>query len=38
MTIRLSQKGNFEGDLFIKVQVKKSQVFGREGNNAVSEV
>lgn len=38
MTIKLSNKGNFDGDLYVKVQVKKSSIFGREGNNAVSEM
>ena len=38
MTIRLAKKGNFNGDLAVKVQVRKSPVFGREGHNAVSEL
>ena len=36
MTIKLPKKGNFDGDLLVKVQVRKSSVFGREGHNAVS--
>jgi molecular chaperone DnaJ len=36
MAIKLSKKGNFDGDLIIKVSVKKSPLFGREGQNAVS--
>jgi len=29
MTIKLNQKGNFNGDLFLKIHVKKSNVFTR---------
>jgi DnaJ-class molecular chaperone len=29
MTIKLTSKGNFNGDLYVKVQVKKSHIFGR---------
>lgn len=36
MTIKLQKKGNFDGDLIIKVQVRKSTIFVREGHNAVS--
>jgi molecular chaperone DnaJ len=38
MTLKLQKKGNFLGDLIIKVQVRKSAAFGREGHNAVSEL
>jgi molecular chaperone DnaJ len=38
MVIKLPKKGNFDGDLLVKVQVRKSSVFGREGHNAVSEL
>jgi DnaJ-class molecular chaperone len=38
MTIKLSHKGNFNGDLFLKVHVKKSSIFTREGHNALSEL
>lgn len=38
MTIKLSKKGNFNSDLAVKVQVRKSPIFGREGHNAVSEL
>lgn len=38
MTIKLPKKGNYDGDLLVKVQVRKSSVFGREGHNAVSEL
>ena len=36
MSLKLPKKGNFDGDLIVKVQVKKSSIFGREGLNAVS--
>jgi len=29
MTMKLNNKGNFDGDLYIKVQVKKSHIFAR---------
>ena len=29
MTIKLNQKGNFNGDLFLKIHVKKSSIFTR---------
>lgn len=29
MTIKLNHKGNFNGDLFLKVHVKKSSIFTR---------
>ena len=29
MTIKMPKKGNFDGDLFLKVHVKKSNTFGR---------
>lgn len=38
MTIKLAKKGNFNGDLAVKVQVRKSPVFGREGHHSVSEL
>jgi DnaJ-class molecular chaperone len=38
MTLKLPRKGNFDGDLIVKIQVKKSLNFGREGHNAVSEL
>jgi molecular chaperone DnaJ len=38
MTIKLAGKGNFNGDLFLKVQVKKSAVFKRAGVNALSDL
>ena len=36
MTIQLSGKGNFSNDLYLKVSVKKSSIFIREGINVVS--
>lgn len=36
MTIKLPGKGNFNGDLFLKVQVKRSSTFQRAGVNAHS--
>ena len=38
MTIKLSNKGNFNGDLYLKVQVRKSANFKRVGVNALSEI
>ena len=38
MTIKLAGKGNFGGDLFLKVQVRKSVNFKRVGVNALSEL
>ena len=38
MTIKLSNKGNFNGDLFLKMQVKKNPSFQRAGVNALSEL
>ena len=38
MTIKLSKKGNFDGDLYLKVQVRKSQTFKRAGVNVQSEM
>jgi len=29
MTINLSHKGHFDGDLYLKIHVKKSHIFGR---------
>ncbi len=37
-TIKLSKKGNFEGDLLIKISVRKHRDFVREGNNVKSEL
>ena len=36
MTIKLAGKGNFNGDLFMKIQVRKSSKFRRVGNNVHS--
>ena len=36
MTIKLTGKGNFNGDLYLKMQVRKSLNFKRVGNNALS--
>lgn len=36
MSLKIPNKGNFDGDLIVKVQVKKSALFGREGLNAIS--
>ncbi len=36
MSLKFPRKGNFEGDLIVKIQVKKSAIFGREGLNATS--
>lgn len=38
MTIKLPKKGNFDGDLLVKVQVRKSPMFTREGHNVLSEL
>lgn len=38
MTMKFQKKGNFDGDLMIKVQVRKSPTFGREGHHAVSDL
>ena len=38
MTVKLSNKGNFDGDLNMKIQVRKSSVFKRSGVNALSEM
>ena len=38
MTIKLSNKGNFNGDLYLKVQVRKSANFKRVEVNALSEI
>ena len=38
MTIKLSNKGNFNGDLFLKLQVKKSNNFKRVGINVLSDI
>lgn len=38
MTIKMSNKGNFDGDLYLKVQVRKSSNFKRVGLNALSEL
>ena len=38
MTIKLSNKGNFNGDLYLKIHVKKSNIYGRQGHNAVSDL
>ena len=38
MTIKLTGKGNFEGDLLLKVQIRTSTVFKRLGVNALSEL
>lgn len=38
MTIKLSKKGNMDGDLYVKVQISKSSVFAREGNNATMQL
>ena len=35
-TIKLSGKGNFNGDLLIKINVRKHREFIREGNNVKS--
>jgi molecular chaperone DnaJ len=37
-TIRLSKQGNFEGDLLLKISVRKHREFIREGNNVKTEV
>ena len=38
MVLKLVNKGNFDGDLIIKVQVKRSYVYGRQGSNAVTDM
>lgn len=38
MTIKLTGKGNFSGDVYLKMQIKKSPVFQRAGINALSEL
>lgn len=38
MTIKLSNKGNFNGDIYLKVQVKKNPNFQRAGINALSDL
>lgn len=38
MVLKLLKKGNFDGDLLIKVQVKRSHVFGRQGSNSVTDM
>ena len=38
MTIKLTGKGHFGGDLFLKIQVRKSPVFRRVGANALSDL
>jgi molecular chaperone DnaJ len=37
-TIRLIKQGNFEGDLLLKISVRKHREFIREGNNVKTEV
>lgn len=37
-TIKLSKKGNFDGDLLIKISVRKHREFVREGNNVKTEL
>jgi hypothetical protein len=36
MTLQMNSKGNFNNDLFIKVNVKKSLSYIREGINVIS--
>ena len=38
MTLKLNKKGNFDGDLMVKISVRKSRVFTREGNDAHSDL
>lgn len=38
MTIKLAGKGNFNGDVYLKMQIKKSPIFQRAGINALSEL
>jgi len=38
MTIKLAGKGNFGGDLFLKVQIRKSVNFKRVGVNVLSDL
>ena len=38
MTMKMPGKGNFGGDLMVKVSVRKSKIFDREGNDALSEL
>ena len=38
MTIKLAGKGNFVGDLFLKIQVRKSIIFKRVGANSLSDL
>lgn len=38
MTIKLTNKGNFNGDIFLKVQIKKNPAFQRAGINVQSDL